>query len=146
TVFGFFGVAAGRRVTSQKPGASTKTYHCFYSTALHCTSGVSFPAELRVYSPFNDSVLPDNTVAPVIAKAHFPGGIPKENVLLKASHVIPLPGDPSSDTYENSLPDSPYPFVAGLGSVPSRTETLADGVSKGFTVVSSDFVRDSMKS
>ncbi|KIJ57953.1 hypothetical protein HYDPIDRAFT_72782, partial [Hydnomerulius pinastri MD-312] len=146
TVFGFFGVAAGRRVTSQKPGASTKTYHCFYSTALHCTSGVSFPAELRVYSPFNDSVLPDNTVAFVIAKAHFPGGIPKENVLLEASHVIPLPGDPSSDTYENSLPDSPYPFVAGLGSVPSRTETLADGVSKGFTVVSSDFVRDSMKS
>ncbi|KIJ12187.1 hypothetical protein PAXINDRAFT_14959 [Paxillus involutus ATCC 200175] len=142
TMFGFFGLAAGCRVSSQKPGASTKSYHCFYTTALQCTSGVALPAELRVYSPFNDTVLEDNTVAFVVAKVHFPKN---ESVLLEVSHVIPLPGDPSSDDYDNNLPNCPYPFIIGIGSVPSRYETLSDGVSKAFNVVSSEFIRDSLR-
>ncbi|KAF8834996.1 hypothetical protein BDN67DRAFT_913797 [Paxillus ammoniavirescens] len=142
TIFGFFRLAAGRRVASQKPGASTKSYHCFYTTALQCSSGVALPAELRVYSPFNDTMLEDNTVAFVVAKAHFPRN---ESVLLEASHVVPLPGDPSSDEYDNNLPNSPYPFIIGLSSVPSRFETLSDRVSKAFNVVSSEFVHDGLK-
>ncbi|KIJ60175.1 hypothetical protein HYDPIDRAFT_32441 [Hydnomerulius pinastri MD-312] len=44
TVFGFFGIAAGQRVSSSKPSSFSKTFYC-----------------LRVYSPFNDTVLPNTT-------------------------------------------------------------------------------------
>ncbi|KAH7904539.1 hypothetical protein BJ138DRAFT_1019010 [Hygrophoropsis aurantiaca] len=143
TLFGFLCLAAGRRLQTTKPGSPSKTYHAFYATALQSASGSSVSAEIRVYSPFNDTILPDNTVAFVVAKAFFPNN---DTVLLDASHVIPMPGDPSSDDYDNFLPDCPYPFLIGLGSVPSKFELLPDGVSKTFNVISSDFIRDGVKS
>ncbi|KAI6098993.1 hypothetical protein EDD17DRAFT_1433120, partial [Pisolithus thermaeus] len=71
-----------------------------YTTALHSTGGVSFPGELHIYSPFNNIVLPDSTIGYVMARAYFPPNAPEEKILLEASHFFPLPGDPSSDTYE----------------------------------------------
>ncbi|KAH7919836.1 hypothetical protein BV22DRAFT_996804, partial [Leucogyrophana mollusca] len=143
TLFGFLCLAAGRRLNTTKPGAPSKTYHAFYATALQCSSGSSVPAEIRVYSPFNDIVHPDNTVAFVVAKAYFPNN---DTVLLDASHVIAMPGNPASEDYEASLPDCAVPFLLALGSVPSKFELLPDGVSKAFNVVGSDFIRDGVKS
>ena len=143
TVFGFFALAKGHRDLFQKPGSSTKTYYCFYTTALQCSSGVVLPAELRIYSPFNDTVLQDHTVVFTISRAYFPS---HGTILLDASHLFPFPGDPSEeDAYDRNLPDCRIPFVIGLGSVPFRHEMLSDGVSKAFNVVCSEFVRDGSK-
>ncbi|KAI6000454.1 hypothetical protein EDD15DRAFT_2159853 [Pisolithus albus] len=140
-VYGFFALAGGRRVKSVKAG-STMVYHCIYETTIQCTSGTVFPASLRVYSPINGVIFPDNTVAFVSAKASVPVNIPAEPVLLEAFHLVPVPGDPSVDGYEDGVPDLPYPVVVGMGSVTTQAWLLSDGMSKAFTVVSSDYVCD----
>lgn len=144
-VCGFVAVAEGRRVSLVKPNATAKTFYCLYSTALHCAGDVSFPGEIWIYSPFNDVILPDNTVGFLVAKAYFPPGVPGEKILLEASHFMAVPGDPASETYELAIPDCVPPFVLGMGTVPSRPLTLADGTSRAFSVAVSDYVRDGKK-
>ncbi|KAI5980706.1 hypothetical protein EDD15DRAFT_2117040, partial [Pisolithus albus] len=141
-VFGFFALANGDRVKTFRAGTSTATYHCIYETTIQCTSGALFPAMLRVYSPYNDVALPDNTVAFVSAKVCIPASIPSDPVLLEGICVVAVPGDPNSDSYEQGIPDFPYPMVVGLGSVTSPPRTLSNGTSKAFDVVSTDYVRD----
>lgn len=133
-VFGFFTLSGGQRVQTTKPDGSSKTYHCLYDTAIQCPSGAIFPAQLRIYSPSNDTPLADDTIAFVLARAYIPPSIPKDAILLEASNVVAVPGDPSSEEYESRVPDSPWPYVFGLGTVSSRAVTLPDGVSKAFLV------------
>ena len=120
----------------------SKTYHCYYSTSLHTPNGDSYPAEIRVYSPFGNAVLPDDMVVFLVAKAFLP---PNDTVLLEASELVAVPGDPSAEGYENSVPDHTVPFFIGLGTVPSAVQILNDTKSKAFAVISSDYVCDSIK-
>ncbi|KAI6024546.1 hypothetical protein EDC04DRAFT_2606343 [Pisolithus marmoratus] len=141
-VFGFFALANGDRVKTFRTGSSVATYHCVYETTTQCTSGVIFPVMLCVYSPFNDIALPDNTVVFVSMKMSIPAGVPWDPILLEGISVIAIPGDPSLDNYEHSVPDFPYPMVVSLGSVTAPMQTLADGTSKAFDVLSSDYVHN----
>ncbi|KAI6135878.1 hypothetical protein EDD17DRAFT_1426587, partial [Pisolithus thermaeus] len=102
-VCGFVAVAEGCYVSLMKPNATAKTYYCLCSTALHCARDVSFPGKIHIYSPSNDVILPDNTVGFLVVKAYFPPGIPGEKVLLEVSHLMPMPGDPASETYEHAI-------------------------------------------
>ncbi|KAI6169805.1 hypothetical protein EDD17DRAFT_1521521 [Pisolithus thermaeus] len=142
-VFGFFALANGERVKTFRAGSSTATYHCVYETTIQCTSGVVFPAMLRVYSPFNDVVLSDNTVAFVSAKAAIPANVSGEPVLLEGIYVVPVPGDANTEDYEHHIPDFPHPMIVALGSVSGQPKTLCDGTSKAFDITSNDYVRDS---
>ena len=141
-VFGFFGVNYGCCVGFLKPGTTSKTYHCYYSTSLQTPTGDSYPAVIRVYSPFGDAILPDDTVVFLIAKAFLP---PNDTVLLEASEMVTVPSDPSAEGYENSVPDRTVPFFISLGMVPSAVQILNNMKSKAFAVVSSDYMCDSMK-
>ncbi|KAI6152582.1 hypothetical protein BKA82DRAFT_4112523 [Pisolithus tinctorius] len=102
-VFGFFALSGGQRVQTTKPDGSSKTYHCLYDTTIQCPSGAIFPAQLRIYSPFHDTPLADDTIAFVLARA--------DAILLEASNVVAVPGDPSSEEYESRVPDSPWPYL-----------------------------------
>ncbi|KAI6096477.1 hypothetical protein EDD16DRAFT_1458908, partial [Pisolithus croceorrhizus] len=83
-------LGCGRGLSPLKPNCASKTYHCLYTTVLHCTSGVSCPGELRTYTPFNDEViLLEHTVDYVMAKAYFPPNVPDEKILLEVSHFPP---------------------------------------------------------
>ncbi|KAI6010770.1 hypothetical protein F5J12DRAFT_718557, partial [Pisolithus orientalis] len=93
----------------------SKTFHCMYKTAVHCSGCTSLPGEFRIYTPFNDSILPDDTVGFVVAKAHLASAVSQEMILLEVSQFLVFPGEPSSDLYEHSLPDYPVSFVVGLG-------------------------------
>ncbi|KAI6095026.1 hypothetical protein EV401DRAFT_2159197, partial [Pisolithus croceorrhizus] len=141
-VFSFFALANGDRVKTLRAGSSTATYHCVYETTIQCTSGIIFPAMLCIYSPFNDVALPNNTVAFVSAKVCIPATTPRDPILLEGIYVVAVPGDPTSDSYESSIPDFPHLMVVGLGSVTSPLRTLVDGTSKAFDVVSSNYVWD----
>ncbi|KAI6117168.1 hypothetical protein EDD17DRAFT_1484632, partial [Pisolithus thermaeus] len=79
---------------SVKTGSVTLAYHSIYGMTIQCTSGVIYPASLCIYSPFNDVILPDNTVAFIEAKASVPVSIPRDHVLLKTFLLIPLQGAP----------------------------------------------------
>ncbi|KAI6008682.1 hypothetical protein F5J12DRAFT_703930, partial [Pisolithus orientalis] len=72
TVFGFFALSGSQQVQSSRPGVTSKTYHCLYDTTVQCTSGAIFPVQLRVYSPFNDTVHVDDTVTFVVARTYIP--------------------------------------------------------------------------
>ncbi|KAI6122288.1 hypothetical protein EDD17DRAFT_1720302 [Pisolithus thermaeus] len=67
---------------------------------------------LRVCSPFNDMALPDNAVAFVSAKVCVPATIPRDAVLLEGICVVDVPGDPASDSYESSIPESQEDVLA----------------------------------
>ncbi|KIN96374.1 hypothetical protein M404DRAFT_163219 [Pisolithus tinctorius Marx 270] len=146
TVVGFFALSGGHHVQSTRGGNGAKTYHCFYNSAVQCTSSVVFPAQLCVYSPFNDMLLADDSVAYVIARAYILSSIPRDPILLEAVDLATVPGDPSSEEYEATIPDSPCPYIFGVGSVTTRATSLLDGVTKAFSVTSSDFVRDATMS
>ncbi|KAH9918035.1 hypothetical protein B0H21DRAFT_659508, partial [Amylocystis lapponica] len=144
TTLGLFALAHGRRVSSVTR-AGTPTYHCHYSTTIQCSSGDLIPAELRIYSPRDNFPVRDNTVAFVVAKLYIPPpGSGSTTALLEAYSLFPCPGDPSSDTYDDMLPDMPNPFVYGLGVVRGRWSLLPDN-SKAFAVEVSDHIRDEKK-
>lgn len=141
TVFGFFGLAGAERVSTTR-SSGKEIWHRVYTTSLQCSSGIHIPAKLRIYSPFNDIVHADNTIAFVVAKAFCP---PNETALLDAYHIFPVPGNPADEDYESLAPDCPHPFVTGVGTVSGRAEVLADGVTKVFSVILNEYVRDSVR-
>src|SRR5436190_2112948 len=74
-LIGFFGLANGRRVPTVKvgrEGREIRIYHMHYDASLQCSDGSARRADLRIYSPINNTVLIDNTIAFVIAKTHVP--------------------------------------------------------------------------
>ena len=140
TLIGFFALTGGKCVVSTK---SSKVYYCFFTTTIQCSGDIDIPAEIRIYSLYNDIVHADDTIVFVIAKAFCP---PNDTALLDAYHLVPVPGSPTETEYQlQRVPDCPYPFASGIGTVLS-TEVLADGVTKAFSVVVSDYVRDGTKS
>ena len=142
SVIGFLGLANAERVASSKPNGK-EVWHCFYTTTLQCSSGIDIPAKIRIYSPFNDVVHVNDTVAYVIARAFCP---PNKPVLLDTYHIFPVPGNPANGAeYKSRVPDCPHPFVSGIGIVSGRAKVLADGVTKFFPVVVSDYVQESKK-
>ncbi|KAI6127275.1 hypothetical protein F5141DRAFT_1210640 [Pisolithus sp. B1] len=75
-------------------------------------------------------------------KVCIPVTILHNPVLLEGICVVAVLGDPTSDSYESSIPGFPHLMVVGLGSVTSPARTLADGTSKAFDIMSSDYVWD----
>ncbi|EDR08114.1 uncharacterized protein LACBIDRAFT_327404 [Laccaria bicolor S238N-H82] len=51
----------------------------------------------------------------------------------------------SSESYEESLPDCPYPWIFGVGHVPSKSETLTNTNTKIFPVSHTEYVRESSR-
>jgi hypothetical protein len=115
-VDGFFAVKNGRRVVSERVVNTNtiKTNYIHYQTALQCTANVSYPAELRVFATSQSTILPGNAVVHVIAKAEIN---PNTDAFLEATSLIVIPGNPSSDDYEDHIPDEPYPHLFILGQV-----------------------------
>ncbi|KAF8141789.1 hypothetical protein EV363DRAFT_1443711 [Boletus edulis] len=139
----FFDVGAGWHISQQKP-ASREIYHCFYSTSFPAASNAEqrYPAEIRIYSPYNNIVLPDNTVVFLVAKGYF---ALYETIMLEATTFVPVPGDPADTSYDNNVPDLTTLLIIGLDVVPSCFDILADGKLKMCMVLSSDYVRDVQK-
>jgi hypothetical protein len=54
------------------------------------------------------------TVAFVVAKAQVSAG---DASVLDPYVVVPFPGDPTSDNYEDTIPDVPNPFIFVIGQV-----------------------------
>lgn len=138
TIIGFFGLANGHRLQTVKPGTDIRTWHAHYTTTVQCTNPPFLPADLRIYSPINDILHADNTIAFVIARVHVPHS---GDTLMDALHIIPCPGDPSQDSYDETVPNFQFPMVCGLGVVSSSPETLTNG-STAFCVTLTEYVRD----
>jgi hypothetical protein len=142
---GFLGVANGRREMTSRPGRERKEVricHVHYTTSLQCIDGSALAAELRVYTASaTEPILPDNTVAYVVAKCHFPI---HEVALLDAFYLAKVPGDVNDERYEDHVPDIPIPFVFGVGQVAGEVP-MSSPVLKCVAVSVSEYVRDEVK-
>ena len=94
--------------------------------------------DLHIYSPINNILHADNTIAFVIACVHVPHS---GDTLMDALHIIPCPGDPSQDSYDETVRNFQFPMVCGLGIVLSSPETLTNG-STTFCVTVTEYVHD----
>ena len=121
TVLSFFALASGCCLQTLKPGTTTCTWHAHYTTTIQCISPLYLPADLCIYSPINDIVHADDTIAFVIARLYV---LPTGDVLLDEICIIPCPGDPSSDSYNETVANFQFLMVYGLGVVFSMHETL----------------------
>ncbi|KAJ7934517.1 hypothetical protein B0H13DRAFT_2488354 [Mycena leptocephala] len=120
-VFGFFALTAGKRVTTQPPGATI-----LFTTIT--TRPVSNPP-LNLYAP-----VPDNTIAFVVAKAFAAIGKPVE---LEALYMSAMPGMKQFQSVQFYLRCRSH-------STESNAQVLADN-TKVFTVTTSDYVGGSPK-
>ena|ERR1700722_10555955 len=141
-IVGFFALASGRRVSTTKSGSTKAITHCHYSTTIQCSEGTVLPADIRIFIRSTDFIHPDNTVAFIVSKVAF---ISPESTLLDAIFIVPMPGNIEDNSYEDTLPDFPYPLIFGLGPVTALHERSFDTVSRGFSVSVSEYVRDSVK-
>ncbi|KAI0668642.1 hypothetical protein C8Q78DRAFT_1081033 [Trametes maxima] len=97
------------------------------------------PQSFVFIAPPNDTPLPDDTIIFLVAKLHL---WPNDITLLDAIQLFPVPGDPSSEFYQDNIPDMPYPNIYAIGVVQGKHEVLANGKSRGFTLNVSDCVVD----
>jgi hypothetical protein len=121
-----------------KPGTTIRTWHAHYTTAIQCINPPYLPADLHTYSPINDVLHADNTIVFVVAQVHVPH---TGNVLLDVLHIVPHPGDPSQDSYDDTVPNFQFPMVYGLGIVLTPHKTLPNS-STAFSVALTKYIHD----
>jgi len=138
TIIGFFALASGRRLQTINPRTNTRTWHAHYTTTIQCMTPPYLPADVRIYSPINDVLHPENTIAFIVARVHVPS---TGDIILDAIRIVPCPGNPSHNSYDDAVPNFRFPMVYGLGIVSRPHETLPDG-STAFTVALTEYVRD----
>ena len=141
----FLGLAQGHHkamVKLNQRGKETRVHHTHYTTSLQCVDGTAAPTLLYVYSTSSDVLLPNNTVAFVIAKTW----IPLHNIaILDALYLTKVPGDPNSEMYKDNVPDIPIPFVQGVGQVTGCTNVLPGTKINCFPVNVSEYVQDEQR-
>ncbi|PPQ93034.1 hypothetical protein CVT25_006785 [Psilocybe cyanescens] len=113
-----------------------------YISATPLPYSALLDTEIRTYAPATQPPLADNTIVFVVAKAFIPAG----SALLDAIVIYPVPGVPSDDDYEDSLPDSPFPFIFGVGHVSSTSSQPDTNNSKVFGVSFTEYVCDTQRS
>lgn len=146
-ISGFFALSSGRRLRTEvgrSNGTSQGVYHVHYNSTVQCSQSGPVSAEIRKYSPPGECVLPDDTIAYVIAKAYVPASALLDPVLLEAVHIAAEPGDPKSESYEDSVPDFLFPTVFAHGAVCEEPKTDARGVVL-FPLAVSDYIRGGNK-
>src|SRR5882762_4372719 len=92
-ILGLFGLPNGHHVRTPKPNDPTvSVFHAVYTTAIHFPSGPSLQAQIHIWSPSNDVLHMNDTVALVFAKAFVPPNPdPSTIVLLEAYYIYSFP-------------------------------------------------------
>jgi hypothetical protein len=142
TIIGFFALAEGNRVRTTKPGSSTSVCHCHYASSIQCSHGTPINAQIRVFSPATDPhIHPDDTVVFVIGSAWMEKDR-QIRILIDADHMIAMPGDPTSDDYDEKMPDFRFPIVNAVGHVlNTHHNTYENHTEVEVNVSVSDYVR-----
>jgi hypothetical protein len=101
--------------------------------------------QIRRHAPPGTQILPDDTVIFVFGKPYFGHDA---SAIIDAIFLLPFGGDPGSDSYQDAIPDLPYPIIISTGTVLSTadsplpphsvmsTSEFVDGGIKTFTLMS----------
>ena len=93
-----------------------------YATSVDCSKSGPISAELRKYSLTHDIVLQDDTIAFIIAKAHFTPGNVRGSIFLEAIRMAPVPVKLMSLGYMDPVSDFRYPVGFAHGTVIGERE------------------------
>ncbi|KAF8496609.1 hypothetical protein JB92DRAFT_2630600, partial [Gautieria morchelliformis] len=118
---------------------TTSTYYSFYDMVLETLMGTLHPMEIRLYMPPGEKLLRDDTIVHVVGRVYAASST---RVLMDAVSVMAYPGDPSSDEYEDGIPNNKVVVVWGLGAVLNNAETDPDSNTRKFNLGVLDYVRD----
>ncbi|KAF8590940.1 hypothetical protein K439DRAFT_1328560 [Ramaria rubella] len=84
-------------ITSGRPPEGNPQYYLYYETSVQCMSpDVLQLAEIRIYSPCNESPLKDCMVVNLIGRLFTPSD---GKYLIDGLFMIPFLGDPDQDKY-----------------------------------------------
>jgi hypothetical protein len=105
----FFAVTAGKNefTSHSVPGDLNprQTQHIIYTTSIQCLSGLAIPAKLCVFTQSHSTILPNETVVYVMAKME----VTPSMVFLNSLSLTVVPGDIGKESYQDNLPDEPFP-------------------------------------
>lgn len=134
TLMGLFALGNGRKETIAT-GPSKNTTYIVYDSVLRAADDTGCAIQIRHFSL--DPPVPNETVALIVAKAAFPGGVDSMPLLLTLQFFA-IPGDVTSEEYDENLPDFHHPVLFGIGHVASLA---ALGESpRHFTVTTSSYI------
>ena len=142
TIFGFFTLSGGSRITTYKSGSTVQRHHNHYMSVIQCSEDSYFDVTIRMYSPSRTDTLPDQTIALIIGQVAFT----KEQAYIEATKMMPIPGDPTHPTYEDTIPNLPNPYVCGVGHVQTPDASPPTEIMSCINVSARDFVHDEYKS
>ena len=91
-----------------------RTPHILYDMTISLTDSSTIQASLCVYSPPNDNPLPPQTVMFAIAKVFAPAN---GTILMDVLTLVPYPGNPDDDAYDDTIPDFPAMLAMVTGPV-----------------------------
>ena len=94
-------------------------------------------AQLHVYGPLGATVLPDGTIAQVIANIYAPQN---EAIVLDATTLNLYLGDPDDDDYENNIPDNTEIFCWCIGTVILKPSLIDGSSTLSFNLAVSQYV------
>ncbi|KAJ7857980.1 hypothetical protein B0H14DRAFT_2578147 [Mycena olivaceomarginata] len=117
-----------------------------------CISNTTIPTDLRGYVTSTTPLLPDGMVSFAVCTAQSTAIPPtadpsaSNSLILDALTFYVLPGDPSSDIYNDQLPDQFTSMAYGVGRVSGGPQILdGDHSSRVVTVGVVDYVRGDTK-
>ncbi|EIM83453.1 uncharacterized protein STEHIDRAFT_160036 [Stereum hirsutum FP-91666 SS1] len=136
----FFLLTSGERVATNRTlpsGGNSVSWHHVYRTTVRYTNLGARNSRLRLWSPASAPLFPDGTIVLGLVKVHAPNA--PDLISLDAMSAYPVNGDPSSDQYQDSIPDIPGTLCFVIGTVRSGQEILSDG-SRTFTLATMAYV------
>ncbi|KAF8499968.1 hypothetical protein JB92DRAFT_2548892, partial [Gautieria morchelliformis] len=97
------------------------------------------PMEIRHYSPPGDGLVRDDTIVRLMGRIFAP---PSSKILMDIMSLTPYPGNPTSDHYEENVPDDMLVAVWAVGAFLNNAEYCDDSKTHTFNLAVSDYVRD----
>ena len=134
-IIAYLALEDGRIVGFENPTSKKTVRHAVYDSVLLTPDG-EIPLEVRTYAG-NNPVLPNGTIVFVVGKL---AGLNEDASFVDAIKFVPVPGDPTDDTYEDGVPDMPHPLFCVTGQIVGSVSTSGSILSH--TLTSSEWIRD----
>ena len=105
--------------------------------------GVSLPVIIRRYTPSQQPILMDETVAYIRGSLHVPVN---DTAMIDCNQAfVTAPGIPTDPGYQDCCFDMPCLYVYAIGQVTTHADLSDDGVSWSFNISVNNYVMDDIK-
>ncbi|KAH7097080.1 hypothetical protein BKA62DRAFT_675324 [Auriculariales sp. MPI-PUGE-AT-0066] len=147
SIFGFFIISNATKEAVACLTGSNSHFVCF-DTVISAASedSVPIPVRVRKWVPPSYKLLPAEAVALLFGQLCAPPNVSTSTPLfIDANKVEVVPGDPTGDHYQDSLPNYCYPTIIVTGFISGPPVTQDGGLRVHYTIVASEYIVDERK-